>query len=316
MTKPGKPARLGFFTELDAAPLAALVRTPGLFSQLRALDAHVTVGLRCLSEDRARSVRALRDAGVRAGAWLLLPREHGYFATWDNHAHVVTRVEQFRAWAHQHRLDFDVLGLDFEPPLEELDVFFERPLRAMGRWARRSLDRDRRARALDQYQALVRSLRAEGLELESYQFPLLLEDRAAQSHFFQRFVSSLDVDVGREVLMVYSSLLGPLGPGLTERWTRDPASPARPRAIAVGSTGGGIDPLPKLSFDELARDLRLAARASDDVRVFSLEGCVEHGHLERLIDLDWSAPVSVSTWQRAGAKALGTTARALATLMR
>ena len=39
-----------------------------------------------------------------------------------------------------------------------------------------------------------------------------------------------------------------------------------------GSTGGGVDPLPKLSFDELSRDLRLAARDETAFRDVQMTG--------------------------------------------
>jgi hypothetical protein len=66
----------------------------------------------------------------------------------------------------------------------------------------------------------------------------------------------------------------------------------------------------------LARDLRIAARACSDVSVFSLEGCVENGHLERLVDFDWAAPVELPLHQRWGASSIRSSARALARLFR
>jgi hypothetical protein len=95
----------------------------------------------------------------------------------------------------------------------------------------------------------------------------------------------MDVAVDREVWMLYSSLAIPRGPAML--WSYGPQAPA----IAVGSTGGGVDPFPKLGFEALVRDLRLARRFTDDISIFSLEGCVAQGHLEPLRELDWSAPV-------------------------
>lgn len=305
-----KPNRLAFFNEQDPPELSALVGDGLLLGHLRALGAQVTMGLRDLSLERAEAVKRLTGEGVPVGAWLLLERQHGYFATHDNAEAVEARVVAFQRWVDAHGLTFSSLGFDFEPDLRELDALFQHPVRALSKWARRSMDRTRRARALTSYRALLERLKAEGWSLESYQFPLLLEDRAADSHFFQRFSSSLDVPVEREVVMAYSSLLGPLGPGLLEGWTRTVS------AIAVGSTGGGVDPLPKLSFDELSRDLRLAARACRDVSIFSLEGCVQQGYLPRLLDFDWDAPVQVALRQRLGASSLRGSARVLARLFR
>ena len=56
------------------------------------------------------------------------------------------------------------------------------------------------------------------------------------------------------------------------------------RGGGLGSTGGGVDPLPKLSWEALAQDLSLARAATDDVAVFSLEGCVAQGFLTRLAE--------------------------------
>lgn len=305
-----KPRRLSFFNEQDAAGLDALSRDAETRGQLRALGASVTMGLRDLTDTRANAVRRLADAGVAVSGWLLLPREQGYFATQDNVAEVEARAFEVRRWAARHQLSLDSLGLDFEPDLRELETLFHRPAGVLARWGRRAADRGRRDGALERYRALVAGLEADGWRVESYQFPLLLEDRRAGSTFFQRFAGALDVPVQREVVMAYSSLLGPFGVGLLDAWA--PGA----RAVAVGSTGGGVDPLPKLSWDELSRDLRLAARACDDVSVFSLEGCVEHGFLERLVDFDWDAPVAVPRLQRAAARVVTSAARALARLLR
>jgi hypothetical protein len=305
-----KPTRLSFFNEQDAPELTQLVNDAPMLGHLRTLEAEVTVGLRDLSGERAAAIQRFAGEGVTVGAWLLLPREDGYFATYDNVAAVEARVEAMLRWTEQHGLEFASLGFDFEPDLRELDQLFQSPVTAIANWARRSNDRTRRERAVKSYGALISRLRSEGWFIEAYQFPLLQEDRAAGSQFFQRLSSSLDVPVEREVMMTYSSLLGPLGPGLVEGWTRGP------RAVAVGSTGGGIDPLPKLSFEELSRDLRMAASACRDVSIFSLEGCVRHGHLPRLIDFDWTEPVTLPLHQRLGASSIRSSARLLARLLR
>ena len=305
-----KPTRLSFFNEQDAPELTDLVGDAAVLTQLHALEAQVTMGLRDLSDERAAAVRRLVDEGIPVGAWLLLPRDQGYFATYDNAQAVEERVEAVLRWTQRQGVTLTSLGFDFEPDLRELDALFHHPVRALAGWARRSRNRPRRERALERYRALISRLQSEGWSIETYQFPLLLEDRAAGSHFLQRFSSALDVRVEREVVMTYSSLLGPLGPGLVEGWTRGAG------AVAVGSTGGGVDPLPKLTFDELSRDLRLAARVCRDVSIFSLEGCVMHGHLPRLLDFDWTAPVSVPLGQRLGAASIRSSARALARLFR
>ncbi len=87
--------------------------------------------------------------------------------------------------------------------------------------------------------------------------------------------------------MIYSSFMRALGPGLI--WSYGPEA----AAIGVGTTGGGPDipgspQMPSLSWEELARDLRLARHWCDQILIHSLEGCVWHGYLGRLRGFDWT----------------------------
>lgn len=98
------------------------------------------------------------------------------------------------------------------------------------------------------------------------------------------------VRTDREVWMLYSSFMRRLGPRLLCTYGPESA------AIAVGTTGGGPDvpghpQMPVLSWQELARDLRLARRWTDDLYVHSLEGCVWQGFLPRLRTFDWTRSV-------------------------
>jgi hypothetical protein len=63
--------------------------------------------------------------------------------------------------------------------------------------------------------------------------------------------------------------------------------------VGVGNTGGGVkmegfqEPQ-YLQWTELQRDLLLTRQHTDNIYVFSLEGCVMHGFMEKLINFDWS----------------------------
>jgi hypothetical protein len=136
------------------------------------------------------------------------------------------------------------------------------------------------------YQELVDRIRADGWTVENYQFPLIAEERLAGSTLLQR-LALVDVATDREIWMIYSSFMRTLGPGFIESYGPTAAS------IGVGTTGGGPDvpgspQLPSLSWEELARDLRLARRWCDQILIHSLEGCVRQGFLPRLRSFDWS----------------------------
>src|SRR5262249_51797121 len=66
-----------------------------------------------------------------------------------------------------------------------------------------------------------------------------------------------------------------------------------------GVSVAGIDQIQPLSWEEFSRDLLLADWLTHDVHVFSLEGCVRQGYLERLKDFDWSALVAIPTAEAA-----------------
>jgi hypothetical protein len=154
----------------------------------------------------------------------------------------------------------------------------------------RLFDRARPERSRAAYRELVDQIRADGWTVENYQFPLIADERQAGSTLLQR-IALVDVMTDREVWMIYSSFMRALGPGLI--WNYGPEAPA----IGVGTTGGGpVMPgaprLPVLSWEELARDLRLAGHWCDQVLIHSLEGCVSQGFLGRLVSFDWTGAPS------------------------
>lgn len=278
---------LTFFCELDTPELDRLLRRADVISSLQALRAHVSVALTELTGARAAAIRRLNDAGIPVHGWLLVPRDDGYFATLDNADLFVARYDEVKAWMEEHTLAFVAFGLDVELDIRKLEGLVNAPLSTAVALLRQAFTRDRLERAVRTYSALLERIRAEGYLAETYQFPLVLDARSAQSKLLQRLAGLMDLRADREVLMLYSSLI-PVG---GEQVLRSYAKEAQ--AIAVGSTGGGIDTLPKLSFDALSRDLRIAAAYTGHVYVYSLEGCADRGMLEAIRSIDWDAPVEV-----------------------
>jgi hypothetical protein len=154
----------------------------------------------------------------------------------------------------------------------------------------RLADSERPRRAKAAYTALIDRIHADGYSVEYYQFPLIADERWAGSTLLQRLMGLVDVRTDREVWMQYNSFVPTLGPGML--WSYGPEA----QALAVGTTGGGPDvpghpQFSPLSWEEFARDLRLARCWSDDLFVHSLEGCVWQGYLGRLRSFDWEQPV-------------------------
>jgi hypothetical protein len=286
VTKPG-PARLTFFCELEAGPLTALFASASVLEHLQALRASVSLGVLDLGPERAEVVRRLNAAGVPVIAWQLLPKAQGYWFHQGNAAQAAGRYADWRAWTVTEGLVWDGVGLDIEPDIRDLQRALDSRWRLLPallpRLARGGLLREARA----SYGALMERIRGDGYRVDSYQLPFIVDDRQARSTLLQRLTGVLDVPADREVLMLYTSFVRPHGPGLLESYG------PQARAVGLGVTGGGVDvpgliEVPPLGWEEFARDLRLARRWTEDVHVFSLEGCVRQDFLARLRDFDWT----------------------------
>jgi hypothetical protein len=311
-----KNPHLTFFCELDAKVLQALFTLPDLVT-LGELQASISLGILDFSPERAEVVRRLNEAGIPVIAWLLLPKEQGYWFNLDNCAEASQCYDAFQTWTTQYGLKWDGVGLDIEPDIALVQEFTcLRPTRGRLLWklVQRIYDFRRLGRARKTYRTLLARIQADGYPVESYQFPFVVDERKVRSTILQRAIGIFDIPVDKEVLMLYSSFVRPYGPGLIWSYAQ------RAQAVAVGSTGGGVVlgqegsllNLTPLSWEEFARDLRLAWVGTDEIYVFSLEGCVRQGFLSRLANFEWDQPilepvevaVRVDAWRKALGSAL------------
>jgi len=285
---------LTFACELPAERLVDLFNDESVIDQLVALEAKVSLGILELSPERASVVQKLNAAGVPVVAWLLLPKSQGYWFNADNGPKAVARYAAFQLWAAEHRLVWDGIGVDIEPDIQVMESLMTGGVaKVLPRLLRNGFDRARVVRAQAIYATLITQMRLDGYRVESYQLPFIVDERLAGSQLVQRLFGVVDVPSDREVLMVYTSFMRSAGPGLLWSYGRDAL--AFGGGAAVGSTGGGveIDQPPPLTWTELVRDLRLVRQWSDEIFVFSLEGCVERDYLRRLVGLDWDVPIDV-----------------------
>ncbi|RME82977.1 MAG: hypothetical protein D6775_09380 [Caldilineae bacterium] len=284
--------RLTFACELETRPLQELFARSDVLSDLQDLGAGVAMGLLDFSAERAEVVRQLNRLGIPLTAWLLLPKEQGYWFNARNAAQARACYEAFKQWTRRYDLRWISLALDIEPDYHELQALLQgRVMPLLWPMLRRAFAREQVLQARLAYGALVRDMHRDGYFVESYQLPLIADERHAGSVFVQGLLGLVDVPVDRETLMLYSSFLRPYGAAVLLAYAGEAD------VVGVGSTGGGVDPglAPPLSWEDLARDLRLAYRYSDHIFVFSLEGCVEQGFLPRLLEFEWDAPVELPT---------------------
>ncbi|MCS7221006.1 MAG: hypothetical protein RML36_02450 [Anaerolineae bacterium] len=283
--------RLTFFCELEADALQRLFADPAVVNDLAALGASVSLGILDLSPERAAVVQRLNQAGISVIAWQLLPKSQGYWYNAGNAAQAAARYLAFRAWTAEHGLRWAGIGIDIELDIREVQQLLINKWHLLPTILRRAFDSERLRRAQAEYSALVQQMRADGYRVDSYLLPWVLDERKAGSTLLQRIGGLVDVPADREVPMLYSSFMRPRGPGMLWSYAQDVPS------VGLGSTGGGVclEGMPEirpLDWNEFSRDLRLARRWTNDIHVFSLEGCVQQGFLARLKDFDWNQPIT------------------------
>ncbi|MFL5806183.1 MAG: hypothetical protein ACJ8CR_31190 [Roseiflexaceae bacterium] len=297
---PDRP-RMFFFTELDGPALLELLGRPGLLELLAAQRYGIALSVARLDEPRARAARLLSARGVPLVAWLLLPPEKGFAFNLQNYPQAIAHYRMFRAWALEHDLDFEAVGLEIEAPPGEDQHSPQWGLRELARrfWLAGENVLYPSARAA--YIEMAGAIRHDGYEVHTYQMPLVVDDRRAGTTVIQRALDIMDLPADVDVLMcssgVPSERLGyDLGGALIASY--GPSADA----IGVGSAdedGAGGEQIARLPWTALRRDLLLAARHTDMLYIFSLEDCVERGLLERIAVLDWGAPAHAAIGKRA-----------------
>ncbi len=286
----GHPDTLTFFCELDVGGVEELFSDPVVMDQLVALNARVSLGILDLSVERAAVVRRLNHAGIPVIAWQLMPWEQGYWYHMGNASQAAARYAEFSDWSAREGLQWAGIGVDIEPDIREFQQLLTHKTRLFRTMLQRCLRTKCLCGAQEVYRSLVARIRSDGYPVYSYEFPFMQDEQRVGSTLLHRLLGISDVPSDQRVLMLYTSFFRPYGLVFLWSYARDAAS------LAVGSTGGGVEldgirhPTP-LSWDEFSRDLRFAARRCGDIHVFSLEGCVRQGFLERLPGFDWDLPI-------------------------
>src|SRR5215467_5058925 len=269
--------KLKFACELDTASLAAMFTDSSVMSDLSDLGAGVSLAILDMTPQRAFVVRRLNQANIPDTAWLLLPKDQGYFFNTENAAAASSRFDAFEAWSGRYRLQWDGIGLDIEPDFEELQRLAHGGLwQLVPALVQRAFDHQRIRKASQDYKQLFARIHAHGYPVEVYQMFFMADEREACSTLLERLLGVVDVSGDRQCLMLYTSF--------HHSW-RDSviwAYGAEAGAIVIGSTGGdskldeGFAPL---NWDEFLRDLRAARSWTNEIGVYRPEGSSRNASL-------------------------------------
>jgi hypothetical protein len=293
---PGTLPQLLFACELSTDSLETLFANHEVVDDLKALHAGISLALPDYSLERAKIVQQLNLAGIPVTAWLVLPRDEGYYLNSSNAAMATSRFASFEIWTSNYNLKWSGVGLDIEPGISDFtSIGKDSKWKLVGSLLGRSLSLKRKEQAriaLLSYASLISKIRADRYPVQTYQLLFMADERKANSTILDRVFGLVPAKADQEVLMVYSSF-NHIGPALV--YSYGPNA----QVIAIGSTSNGDNPalnakFAPLSWSEFSEDLVTASHFSHIVAVYSLEGCIQQGFLSRLKNFDWDQKVIIT----------------------
>lgn len=277
--------------------------TPELIADLKSLGAGVGLSTIDFSPARTQLVQRLNAAGIPVHASIALPPDQGGYANAGNAPEVLAAFNEFDLWTTTNHLKWQAVGLDIEPNLSEFAAARNHKLQLIGLFLRRAFDGQRVVQARKEYASIIRQMQSRGYSVETYQFPLIADERKAHSTVLERLLGIVDVRGNDEALMVYTSFNHKLDSAMI--WEYGPDA----QAIAVGSTASSGDAatdkaFPRLNWDQFSRDLIVARHFSRTIGVYNLEGSVQQGFIARLKTVNWNQPVVIPSQALASAARL------------
>lgn len=281
--------QLSFFNEQHAEDLEKLFSDTTLIPNLKKLNAQIRMAMLDLSPERAKVLKRLNEAGIPVVAWLLLPKEKGYWFHGGNSQQAFERYDEIKEWAKKNGVQFSGIGIDLEIDINDLDLFKSNKWNLLGKVVYRLYDKSSFLEGQEEYKKLIEKIRKDGYTVESYYIPYVKHEVAKGRTSLQQASKIMDIETDKDIPMIYTSFMGePYGS------LKVLALDEKLEYLALGSAGGGFDPsLPSMTWEELAYDLRLASQVAKEIHIFCLEATVEKGYFPRLIDFDYSVPVEI-----------------------
>jgi hypothetical protein len=283
--------QLVFFCELEAVGQRKLFDQPTTLNILSKNSYGIALAIREFTPEQAAVVRTLNAHSIPLTAWLLLPKEAGYWVNVDNYPQTIAQYHMFQEWARTERLSFVAVGLDMQSPPALRDTLSTVHPVSIYQAIVAARNNALFPAAYEAYHDLVTEIHLDGYAVHLYQFPFVMDDRRAGTTLVQRTLNVVALPVDVEVLLCYSSLVprrlggNRLGTALIAEYG------VYADAIGIGSTGSSASvhpthrhPAAPLTWNDLVRDLQQATEYTETIYLHSLEGCVEQGYLARLAD--------------------------------
>jgi hypothetical protein len=276
---------ISFFNEMEGVPLKQLFSDTSIIPHLQSLHAQIRMGMLDTSIERVEVIKQLNKKNIPVVAWLLLPKEKGYWFHSKNGPAAVTRYHEIQKWAYRNQIVFSGIGLDLELDINDIDLIKNHPFKLGGKIIQRLYDKQQISDGKKLYQALIADIKKDGYKVESYYVPFIRFENEEGRTALQQVSGFLDVKTDNDIPMLYSSFMGN-GYGLLKILAKDQGI----KAVAIGSTGGGFDTtLKTMNWDHFKYDLQYASSFANEVHIFSLEGAVQKGFLNKMDSIDLHA---------------------------
>lgn len=288
-----KPS-LTFFSQVPTTELETIYGDTLRLQQLKALNATICLGILDFSEKRAEIVKRLQEWGIPVRAQFMMGAEDNHRLTYRNVAKAQKRYEDFKQWVTEYQLSFKVISLEISPLLSDIEKLEEGQWELFFETYQRLDDSQVIVNARDGLRHLVSSMKANGYVVESFIYPFVLDAQQSGSEAFQKITGLLDVQANRKIPMFYSSYFEKQE---GHKYILSYGQGQKLPAIALGSTGGELagqgSVAPEiLNLATLERDMRLAAKFTDELYIFSLEGCIAQDQLRKFSIMVWEEEVT------------------------
>jgi hypothetical protein len=285
----GTPPQLAFACcDEGIESMQALFADHEVVAALHDLHAQVGVAIADFSPERAQAVRFLNQQHIPVIAGVTLQAKDGPYFNADDVAEAPAQIAAFEKWTQENGLRWDAVGLDIEPNFGDLAELRKHPWRLITMLLRNSFDGRRIERAQEAYSALIRQIQSQGYPVETYTLPYGPIERNLHTTLLDRLLGTFDVQSNENDVMIYTSYARPVGSAII--LDLGPYSQGIVVGITDGLTpaGSGFGPL---DWDEFSSDLLVASHFARHIGVYNLEGCVRHGYLPQLEQLNWGATV-------------------------
>ena len=288
---------ISFFNELKSPELVQLFKDSTLIPNLQAIHGEIRMGTLDLTPERAGIVKKLNEAGIPVVAWLVLSEQDGYFSNSINADLSKKRYQEIKNWANQNQLKLKGIGFDFEVDMNDLKLAKSSPLKFAYKMFTRLYEDDSHLKlAKLKYDTLMSQVKADGYAVEGYFMPYINDEVANGTTSIQKMARFIPYKTGNDIPMLYSSLNGN-GDGMLKLYGAD----VHLYATGLGSTGGGIDTSGLLTYERLVHDMNVAFKTVKEVHIFSLEGAVKSGMLQKLLTYKYDSTVAYNQNEIQGA---------------